>query len=69
MEKMTKPTEELASTLEAFRVFDCEGAGAISSRMIREIMLKSLEQVPVSEINDILDGLGLIQDRIVTYEG
>ena len=25
MEKMTKPTEELASTLEAFRVFDREG--------------------------------------------
>lgn len=66
---MTKPTEELASTLEAFRVFDGEGMGVINSKMIREIMVKSLEQVSSHEVYDLLQGLGLIQDRIITYEG
>lgn len=69
METMTKPTEELASTLEAFRVFDRDGRGAINSKMIREIMLKSLEQVSRHEVYDLLEGLGLIQDRTITYEG
>ncbi|XP_066925283.1 calmodulin-like [Clytia hemisphaerica] len=68
MEKMTKPTEELASTLEAFRVFDRDGLGTINSKSIREIMHRSLEQVPVTEINEILENLGLVKDRIVTYE-
>ena len=63
MENMTKPTEELASTLEAFRVFDVEGAGTISSESIRSIMHKSLEQIPGTEIDEILENLGLIQDR------
>ena len=69
MENMTKPTEELASTLEAFRVFDVEGAGTISSESIRSIMHKSLEQIPGTEIDEILENLGLIQDRVVTLEG
>ena len=69
MENMTKPTEELASTLEAFRVFDVEGVGTISSESIRNIMHKSLEQIPGTEIDEILENLGLIQDRVVTLEG
>ena len=69
MEKMTKPTEELASTLEAFRVFDREGSGYIHSVDIREMMYKSLEQVPEDEIEIILEELGLLHDRIIKYEG
>lgn len=69
MESMTEPTEELASTLEAFRVFDGEGCGTINSACIREIMHKSMEHVPNAEIDEILENLGLIQDRVVTLEG
>lgn len=69
MEKMAKPTEEHASTIEAYRVFDGEGAGHIQSKIIREIIIKSLDQVPVSEINDLLDCSGLLQDRNIYYDG
>ena len=69
MENMTKPTEELASTLEAFRVFDGEGAGTINTRSIRDVMHKSLEQIAGTEIDEILENLGFIQDRVVTLEG
>lgn len=68
MEKMAKPTEEHASTIEAYRVFDGEGAGHIQSKIIREIIIKSLDQVPVSEINDLLDCSGLLQDRNIYYD-
>ena len=69
MEKMTKPHEENASTMEAFRVFDAEGTGLIDSRIMREVIIKSLEQVSLKEIQDMLDYSGLLQDRPITYEG
>ena len=50
-------------------LFYFPGLGTINSKAIREIMHRSLEQVPVTEINEILENLGLIKDRIVTYEG
>ena len=69
MEKMTKPHEENASTMEAFRVFDGEGSGVIDSRTMRDVIMKSLEQVSFREIQDMLDHSGLLQDRPITYEG
>ena len=66
---MTKPHEENASAMEAFRVFDGEGSGVIDSRMTRDVILKSLDQVSLREIQDMLDYSGLLQDRSITYEG
>ena len=39
MEKMIKPTEEQASTLEAFRLFDQEGTGVIDTRLVRDVIM------------------------------
>ena len=69
MEKMTKPHEENASTMEAFRVFDAEGSGVIDSKIMRDVIMKSLDQVSLKEIQDMLDYSGLLQDRPITYEG
>lgn len=69
MEKMAKPTEEHASTIEAYRAFDGAGVGFIHSKIIREIIIKSLDQVPMNEIIDMLDYSDLLQDRNVYYEG
>lgn len=69
MEKMTKPLEENASTMEAFRVFDGDGSGVIQSKLMRDVIIKSLDQVSINEINDMLDYSGLLQDRNITYEG
>ena len=66
---MTKPMEEEASTIEAFRVFDGEGRGFVHSKIIRDIILQSLDQVPSYEINDLLDCYGLLQDRNISYQG
>ena len=41
---MSNPTEENASTMEAFRVFDSEGRGFISTRSIREVPFDSFFQ-------------------------
>ncbi|XP_065682741.1 uncharacterized protein LOC100209403 isoform X5 [Hydra vulgaris] len=68
MEKMTKPMEEQASTLEAYRVFDDDGAGFINSKCLRESLIRSLDQLSPSEINDLLDFSGLVQDRQINYE-
>ncbi|XP_057295606.1 uncharacterized protein LOC130624056 isoform X2 [Hydractinia symbiolongicarpus] len=68
MEKMAKPTEEHASTIEAYRAFDGAGVGFIHSKIIREIIIKSLDQVPMNEIIDMLDYSDLLQDRNVYYE-
>ena len=70
MEKMTsKPTEEHASTIEAFRVFDGEGSGFAHSKIIRETILKYLDHVPPHEIDDLLDRSSLLQDRNISYQG
>ena len=69
MEKMTKPHEENASTMEAFRVFDGEGTGLIDSRIMRDVIIKSLDQVSLKEVQDMLHHSGLLQDRPITYEG
>ena len=66
---MTKPAEEDASTLEAFRVFDGEDIGVIDSKAIRESMVKSLEQIDRNEIHDMLECLGLIDNRTISFEG
>ena len=66
---MTKPHEENASTMEAFRVFDGEGSGVIDSRIMRDVIIKSLDQVSLREIQDMLDYSGLLHDRPITYEG
>ena len=69
MEKMTKPHEQNASTMEAFRVFDGEGSGVIDSRIMRDVIFKSLDQVSLREVQDMLDYSGLLQDRAITYDG
>ena len=69
MEKMIKPTEEQASTLEAFRLFDQEGTGIIDTRLIRDVIMKSLDQIPSYEIEDLLECTGLIQEKDLSYEG
>ena len=69
MEKMTKPAEEQAITLEAFRVFDIEGRGFIHSKNMREIIIKALDQVPQQEVDDLLRCSDLMNDRSVSYEG
>lgn len=69
MEKMTNPTEEHASTIEAFRVFDGEGRGYISTQVLRDVILKSLDQVPPFELEDLLGVSGLAQDKNISYEG
>ena len=69
MEKMIKPTEEQASTLEAFRLFDQEGTGKIDTRLVRDVIMKSLDQIPSYEIEDLLECTGLIQDKDLSYEG
>ena len=66
---MTKPHEENASTMEAFRVFDREGTGVIDSKIMRDVIMKSLGQVSFREIQDMLNHSGLFQDRPITYEG
>ncbi|XP_066915977.1 uncharacterized protein [Clytia hemisphaerica] len=68
MKKMTKPSEDHASTLDAFRVFDNMEKGNISSKCIREIMIKSLDPIPQTEIEDLLASLGLSSDRVISYE-
>lgn len=69
MEKMTKPEEEQAITLEAFRVFDIEGRGFINSKNMREIIIKALDQVPQQKVDDLLRCSDLMNDRSVSYEG
>lgn len=69
MEKMTKPEEEQAIILEAFRVFDIEGRGFINSKNMREIIIKALDQVPQQEVDDLLRCSDLMNDRSVSYEG
>ena len=69
MKKMNKPSEDQASTLDAFRVFDNMEKGNISSKCIREIMIKSLDPIPQTEIEDLLASLGLSSDRAISYEG
>lgn len=66
---MIKPTEEQASTLEAFRLFDQEGTGIIDTRLIRDVIMKSLDQIPSYEIEDLLECTGLIRDKDLSYEG
>merc|ERR1712150_461243 len=68
MEKMNNPTEENASTLEAFRAFDSHDRGFVPARFIREVLTQTLEQVPSHEVIDLLSLLELTDDRIVTYE-
>ena len=52
-----------------FRVFDGEGRGLIDSREVRDILVKSLDQVSLNDIKEILDHSGLLQDRTITYKG
>jgi len=67
MEQMISPKEEIESTLEAFRVFDIEGRGYVRSKHVREMLL-ALEQVPLSEIDDLIEFSGLSVDRDITLE-
>ena len=69
MEKMMKPTDEENAALDAFRVFDPEGRGYIPSTILREILQKSLDQVPQSEVFDLLDHSGLQEDKLISFEG
>ena len=69
MEKMMKPTDEENAALDAFRVFDPEGRGYIQSTILREILQKSLDQVPQSEVFDLLDHSGLQEDKLISFEG
>lgn len=69
MEKMTKPAEEQASTLEAFRVLDGDGLGFVHSKVIRDIIMASLDQIPAEEIEDLFTFFEIAKDRIVSYEG
>lgn len=68
MEKMTKPKDEENAALDAFRVFDPEGRGYIPSTILREILQKSLDQVPQSEVFDLLDHSGLQEDKLISFE-
>jgi len=68
MEKMMKPTDEENAALDAFRVFDPEGRGYIPSTILREILQKSLDQVPQSEVFDLLDHSGLQEDKLISFE-
>eukprot|EP00794_Sanderia_malayensis_P020287 gene20286-22273_t len=68
MEKMTKPKDEEKAALDAFRVFDPEGRGYISSQVLREILQKSLDQVPQSEVFDLLDHSGLQEDKMISFK-
>lgn len=60
---MIKPTEEQASTLEAFRLFDQEGTGVIDTRLVRDVIMKSLDQIPSYEIEDLLARVHWINTR------
>ena len=64
-----KPKDEERSALDAFRVFDPEGRGFISSQILREMLQKSLDQVPQSEVFDLLDHSGLHEDKMISFEG
>ena len=64
-----KPTDEENAALDAFRVFDPEGRGYIPSTILREILQKSLDQVPQSEVFDLLDHSGLQEDKLISFEG
>lgn len=68
MEKMTNSTEEHASTMEAFRVFDGDGRGYIPTKLLREVIMKSLDQVSMHEVNDLLKISGLSDDRNLSYD-
>ncbi len=69
MEKMTKPKDEERAALDAFRVFDPDGRGFIHSQILREILQRSLDQVPQSEVFDLLDHAGLQDDKMISFEG
>ncbi len=69
MEKMTKPKDDEKAALDAFRVFDPEGRGYIQSHILREILQKSLDQVPQSEVFDLLENSGLQEDRMISFKG
>ena len=69
MEKMTSPQDETASTLDAFRVFDGEGKGYISSKILREVLEISLHDIPAEELKDLLEYSHLDEDRNIYYEG
>ena len=68
MEKMTSPQDETASTLDAFRVFDGEGKGYISSKVLREVLEISLHDIPAEELKDLLEYSHLDEDRNIYYE-
>lgn len=69
MEKMTSPQDETTSTLDAFRVFDGEGKGYISSKVLREVLEISLQDIPAEEFKDLLEYSHLDEDRNIYYEG
>ena len=64
-----KPKDEENAALDAFRVFDPEGRGYIHSTILREILQKSLDQVPQSEVFDLLDHSGLQEDKLISFDG
>ncbi len=66
---MTKPKDEERAALDAFRVFDPDGRGFIHSQILREILQRSLDQVPQSEVFDLLDHAGLQDDKMISFEG
>ena len=69
MEKMTNPVEDDKAALDAFRVFDPDGKGYIQSKAIREILQRHLDQVPQSEIFELVRVSDLEDDRRVQFEG
>ena len=69
MKKMHKPSDDRASTLDAFRAFDGTEQGNVDSKAIRDIMIKTLDLIPQCEVEDLLTSLGLSHDRTISYEG
>lgn len=69
MSKKMKETDKEEELREAFRVFDRNGDGFISSSELRHVMTNLGEKLTDEEVEDMIREADLDGDGLVNYEG
>ena len=69
MSQKMKETDTEEEMREAFRVFDQDGDGQISSQELRQVMANLGEKLTDDEIDDMIKEADKDQDGLVSFEG